>query len=463
MVWALKEDDSPRMKTMYRAKVVAWCLHRMALDVQELKSANAEENTERTRAEQAEFLTRHERNKIGDDFTFPSKMEAFPCPELGPLVDTGENELESYNRCWEVLRYIAGGFYKQNWKNRFATSEAVNRGTFVNLSHAPSWMQPASQEVHSGLASVSKSFPADSWSPITVHVRWIHRLKDRHYQNTVSALEEAKPRGETIPLTRFKFPWDPRIFNTVQQFRDYIRQSMNCSSLGLDLQSISVKYHCEGDDPDNIMEVNGFSQDWKELKEIFHDPKHAQFVLEVCLKPFDTNDPTYSLYEDVGNPIDKNTCLAIAKSLKEIFGNDKENESILGISAELGETVPKQKCTPVPEKSADLEGIIQFAQSEVGKDGYGATPRQFETKEKQIAFYNGYDVDTPEGRLDWQYSLINNIAPRKENAISTDKLPSDLNATETEIQAFGQAEQDAHHAGEAEVQPKVSHSPFYLI
>lgn len=53
--------------------------------------------------------------------SFTDNPEDFHLPILGPLNGTLETDLEAYNRCWEVLRYLAAGFYKANWKNRFST------------------------------------------------------------------------------------------------------------------------------------------------------------------------------------------------------------------------------------------------------------------------------------------------------------------------------------------------------
>ncbi|KAJ5968864.1 hypothetical protein N7501_005112 [Penicillium viridicatum] len=230
----------------------------MVLNVKQYKSLSVAENLSRTQAEQAEILNRHPSNKQGVSLSFPESMDHFPCPELGPLTEKGENELESYNRCWELLRYIASGFYKANWKNRFATTEAVQ--------------------------NVRQSFTSDQLPPIEVKVHWEHNAEVAEYDQTVLAIKKARS----------------------QKFRDSIRRSLNCQALGLDLQMLCVIYHCEDGNRDE--QANGLSQDWKTVRGVFEDPNNSNFILEVRMEPFDTEDVMYPLYEDDSDPI---TYLAI--------------------------------------------------------------------------------------------------------------------------------------------------------
>ncbi|KAJ5968869.1 hypothetical protein N7501_005117 [Penicillium viridicatum] len=78
----------------------------------------------------------------------------------------------------------------------------------------------------------------------------------------------------------------------------------------------------------------------------------------------------------------------------------------------------------VPEPSAGLEGEIQFATSDLAKTGYGASPHRFDSREEQLAFYGGYDVDDPETLIAWQTGLIQEISPKGDHGISTHRLPS---------------------------------------
>ncbi|CAG8150497.1 unnamed protein product [Penicillium nalgiovense] len=71
-----------------------------------------------------------------------------------------------------------------------------------------------------------------------------------------------------------------------------------------------------------------------------------------------------------------------------------------------------------------------------------------------MAFYDGYNVDGPQGLLAWQTHLIQQISPKRAHAIAIDKLPSSSTATSDEREALQQAEQEAHHTAKAGIQPK---------
>lgn len=291
LAWTWRPGDPIQYQNIQKRNIVAWTLWKMVLNVKQYKAASFAENLARTQIEQVEFLKRHTSEKTGYTLTFPETMDNFPCPELGPLRDKGENELECYNRCWEVLRYLGSGFQRGNWKRRFANIEAMKMGRTVNQSHAPSWMQTAAQPV-----------PPDPSRPIEIEICWVHNERVPMYNETARAIEQAKSRRVAVPGSEFKFPWDPRVFANVQQFRDTIRRCLNCEALGLDLQSLRV--HCYDEDEHCHDEADAFTQDWTALIAFFENYHHAKFLLAVRLKPFVIHDPAFSIYEDGNIPID---------------------------------------------------------------------------------------------------------------------------------------------------------------
>ncbi|CRL24495.1 unnamed protein product [Penicillium camemberti] len=301
LVWTWKSGDPPNHQATQKRKIVAWTLCNMVLNIKQYKDTSFAENLSRTQIEQAEFLKRHVSNKLGRTISFPETMDNFPCPELGPLTDKGENELETYNRCWEVLRYLGSGFHKGNWNRRFANMEVMKSGRIVNDSHAPSWMQTVAP---TGLPDPSRS--------IELEIIWVHNENVAMYHETALAIEQARRRQVAVPGSQFIFPWDPLVFPKVQQFRDNIRRCLNCQALGLDLQSIRV--HCYDEDEDSHQQADAFTQDWSKLKAFFENPHHSNFVLAICLEPFDIDDPMFSIYEDGSVPIDPLLYLATPNS-----------------------------------------------------------------------------------------------------------------------------------------------------
>lgn len=103
MILSNASSHSPQQRISQKRKIVAWCLWNMVLHVKQYKNMSVAENLSRTQTEQEELLYRHASNKQGISLSFPENMDHFPSPELGPLTGKGENGLECYSRCWEVL------------------------------------------------------------------------------------------------------------------------------------------------------------------------------------------------------------------------------------------------------------------------------------------------------------------------------------------------------------------------
>ncbi|CAI7646899.1 unnamed protein product [Penicillium bialowiezense] len=292
--WSWTSKAIKKHQVRQKAMITAWSLHRMVLQVQEFHATTSETNTKWTMQARHEFLGRHREadygRRIGDDFTFAQDASPSCPPELGPLKDLGETELESYNRCWELLRYLCAGQYKSNWENRFATPEALENGAVVTLARAPHWMQPLCRKIPPNLDKVTRSFPSDNEIPVEANVDWIHHARVRHYEETKEALEETRIPGEDIPPSHFQFPGNPCHLHTVQQFRDCLRRLFNCSGLGLDLQVVEIKYHCKLGEDVIEEQANGFTQNWKQMKETFQSSNHTDFTIEVSLQPFDLSD-----------------------------------------------------------------------------------------------------------------------------------------------------------------------------
>ncbi|KGO67814.1 Glycoside hydrolase/deacetylase, beta/alpha-barrel [Penicillium italicum] len=299
-VWPYKETDEDAQKNVQKRWIVAWCLFKMASDVDVYNENTLEENERRTKLEQAEFLERHTSEFARLDLTFPSETVGFPSPNLGPLKDTPENELEVFNRCWEVLRYLAFGLFKSNWKKRFGSTNAISNGTTVNQSNFPTWMQTPDKTVQSGLGTIGAALQTDKLSPVKVMLRWIRDARDPRNEETEQAIRDAELRGIPIPTTDQVLPWDPRLCTSACQFRDKIRRFLGCRELGLNLQVLRLKFY-------NIAEDLYFDQDASylsldELRDSMSNPANYNFLLWVKLEPFDTQDPLANIFEDTEFP-----------------------------------------------------------------------------------------------------------------------------------------------------------------
>ncbi|KAJ5529629.1 SNF2-like protein [Penicillium freii] len=73
-----------------------------------------------------------------------------------------------------------------------------------------------------------------------------------------------------------------------------------------------------------------------------------------------------------------------------------------------------------------------------------------------------HSIDDPKSLIAWRIGAIQEISPKYDHGISTDRLPSSSTATAEERKALQQAEQDAHHAAEAEIQLKADED-YYIL
>ncbi|KAJ5607955.1 hypothetical protein N7537_004574 [Penicillium hordei] len=148
-----------------------------------------------------DFIECHKNNKTNIAISFP-------VPEIGPLTNKGEGQLELYNRCWELVKYLRSGFYRSNWKTRFATLHAVENGTVVSEAHASSWMQSSAQKVVSGLSSIKKAFASDKLALINVEVKLVRGIHIASNMETEAAIQKALDREVELPPSEFRLLWD---------------------------------------------------------------------------------------------------------------------------------------------------------------------------------------------------------------------------------------------------------------
>lgn len=115
-------------------------------------------------------------------------------------------------------------------------------------------------------------------------------------------LERAENEGFSRPSAEMTFPWDPQLLKNVRRFRDSIRRVMNCQALGLNLKSLFISYYDK--ETDCKLSVDGFDLRWEKLLDVFNDPNHSEFVIEVRLKCFDLDNPLLKIFEDDIIPVD---------------------------------------------------------------------------------------------------------------------------------------------------------------
>lgn len=121
------------------------------------------------------------------------------------------------------------------------------------------------------------------------------------FEKIEARLKRAENEGVSRPSAEMIFPWDPRLLKNVRRFRDHVRRVMNCQALGLNLKSLFISYYDK--ETDCKLSVDGFDLRWEMLLDVFNDPNHSEFVIEVRLKCFDLNNPLLRMFEDNTDPV----------------------------------------------------------------------------------------------------------------------------------------------------------------
>ncbi|KAJ5559145.1 SNF2-like protein [Penicillium sp. DV-2018c] len=277
-------------------KILAWCFLKMAADIRRYNDATDEANDQLTKKERGDFKLRH-KDMFSKGLAFPDETIGFPKPNIGPFEGRGETELEVYNRCWEVMRYLNHGFYEKHWARRFQTAHVVNNGKYASEADCVPWMRgliPGILPAEAPSAEVRRQFGVqrgiqdDSeilyWrlgKPyIPVNLIWRFAEPDDGSRPAEQILERAQMKDIPVPPAEQTIPWDPRACKGGAHFRVGIRSLLSCEELGLRLQHLEFHYHSgEG----NLWIVKDALQiTWDEMTGDFtHRENSAFFVLAV--------------------------------------------------------------------------------------------------------------------------------------------------------------------------------------
>lgn len=373
--WPYTAENRTDIQNNQRKKIVAWCLVKMAADIETYNQATVEANNLKTHQEQKAFLERHKdvarKNGTKIELKFPKKPVGFPKPSMGPFTDLGEDQLEVYNRCWEILRYLGTGFHRQNWANRFQSITVINKGRLVNDTNFPSWMREKAPvpKVSSSLGNFGQVFESDSLPPIKVTIQWAPVVNTDGTDQLRLQMEQALREKITVPSRKQILPWDPRACSKDAQFRDEIRKLFNCKELGMDLETMRLEYH-DGKCHTKI-DLNALEELWEDLRGIMSDPENSEFTFTVTMESFNRDDTTIDIFEDPHNALNLG-------DLPALFSVDKNPDGYEGAGVE-GSPLP-------PGNAPVLEKSVQFAEASTEEISSSAKPRTFETTQEQKRF-----------------------------------------------------------------------------
>ena len=402
----------------------------------------------------------------------PAALEVVP-PVLGPYQQ--ETRMESINRCWNLLRYFrycrtAGKL----WDMRFSES-GMSQKIMIDSSHVPRWLLPPANvpERPAALTKTSAVIAADNLPTKDISIVWESVASGDDKEDLDEALKVAKSKGIPVPSAHQKLRQDPRLSPSAAAFRDAVRRQFNCQKLGMNIRALDLEYTnptlSQGKLTRDVLR-----DDWSESRSTFENDANANFILRVVFQALD--DPDEGIYESFEPPS------AISDFFHTSTGDVMADDT--GISKMAAAAFSSHQNQPEATVSGESSNKAEpFAgphyvdlmfghgggSNEIGeapdpkKDFKGADGHQ-----KLLKWYDGYDVTTENGRLEWQQSVLTQITTNARSAtVTIDKLPKTFTNAEkaavNEAEALGQLiamAKEVEEDDEEAVSSKVTNNPF---
>jgi hypothetical protein len=242
-----------------------------------------------------------------------------------------------------------------------------------------------------------------------------------------SNLEAAEGRGEQMPDTEQQLETDPRLFESLLSFKDYIRRKYNCEKLRMNIRSLELKFQGGG----SMQRTNVLTKSWDHFKSTLDDPSNKDISMRVLFEALDDDDD--EIYESFEPPP------AMTNYFDTSSGDVQASVEALKEMTEAA----LNNCVPELERSGVGAGMPAFLDLAFGCGGSANDigsppdpnvkfPKPSDKKEK-LAWYDGYDVDDPIQRRKWQ---IETLKLATKNCTVTkakvDKLPGNLTAAQKE-------------------------------
>jgi hypothetical protein len=384
--WPYREDDDNEHKMFKFRMRMGWCLVQLKLALDDYASFSDEDNR---------YMSSLQWDKVEDEteIKFPrDEPLTYPVPVMGPLK--GESPMEPFGRAWEILKYFSS-VQGSIWSTRFATVGCMRKAPIVTESNLPKWMKPDTEEVDEGAVQNSAHISEFSHK-IKVKLSWDASVRFRGLQALKNALEKAEEDDIWIPDFSLIMSHDPRVCTSTRMFRDLIRGSLNCQKLGLDLRQVDITYTAAGAEEGRLFHMNPWQTEWTEMKANFNDPDNTNFLVDVKLCARSEDQMDYSILESdevlpgLIPPILTDSIPGTpdpSPAISSNKGNDEEND----------------------KEDKGLEASLLLMKKTSNDSNTQARPKALTTKDEQMAYYDGNDVETEKGRMQWQIATIGNM------------------------------------------------------
>ncbi len=206
-------------------------------------------------------------------------------PELGPHTDMGEDVLEKYNRCYNLLRSVGQLTVLSRWKEKLESGDPFPTRT-VDPSYIPRWMVSAKRRITT--APDIPKFPQKK-------IMLVHDVRTRsmHTESLKSHEEEfIQYHGLSLPNLEQSCLKDPRYFTSGPQWRDTLRRQLNFQDLRVELFTLALVIPNADAEEAKRLKVYGPGQNltpWEEVRSLLtKDADDATFVY--TLRPLDDGE-----------------------------------------------------------------------------------------------------------------------------------------------------------------------------
>ncbi|KAL3464256.1 hypothetical protein BJX64DRAFT_286678 [Aspergillus heterothallicus] len=250
------------------------------------------------------------------------------------------------------------------------------------------------QKADNATDSPSQLVEEATLSPIEVHIHW-----DRSRGSLDDTLRAASEKGINIPSQNMRFIQDPRLVTSIFAFKDSIRRMYNCQDIGMDIESLRLQHSS----PYGEVESDILTHPWDETLDIFKD-LYLPCYVSVVFTPVD--EPEESIYESFEAP----------PELRTFF--DLQGSNVKLNSFRIGKRTAKFSKYFF---ESDLDPVEEI--------GNAPKPKIFGSKQDQLRYYSGFNVDNEDERRKWQKRLLANLSKNATAArLKPNVLPSELTA-----------------------------------
>lgn len=332
-------------------------------------------------------------------------------PAFGPLSDHGETDLETYNRAWEMMRYLSSLMPKArdeegNSLYHQRLVHGLEGGKPVTPSTCIPWMTTLAKEAATATSpcrgspqnhdSATAEEEANILRPnIDIRVTWSEYRPFDGSAALACVLEDAKRHGIAIPPEDQLLDRDPVGFESGESFRDYLRHLLNCGNIRMFVTSFKLTYLSGDTKTKRGIDIRRAA--WRDLKAVFGDSgTNTDFVIILEVEAIDEEDDEAPLFEaDYIFP----RVQQIAQERLEHSPAPNEEEDQISDPA----------TTTLVVDESNFPDSLEYAQFVGTSSSCEAPVRNIQSKETQLTYYSGFDVETEEGRREWQRQTINII------------------------------------------------------